>query len=115
MTPTVEDIEAWLGQPLPEPYRSFLAATAEYRSESISTLIYGRESIQERNETYECREYLPGHLMIGDDSGGSAIVLSLATGELHRIGMGAMTEEFFEPVASEFAAWEASGFGLPAD
>lgn len=29
MATTLEEIEAWLGHPLPEPYRGFLAETSE--------------------------------------------------------------------------------------
>jgi hypothetical protein len=108
---TIEDIETWLGHPLPEPYRSFLAGTAEnFLAANDRTLVYGRASIVERNETFEAQTYCPGHLAIGDDSGGSALVLSLADGSVHSVGMGAMTPDCFEPVAPSFAAWADAGF-----
>ncbi len=110
MEPLAE-IEAWLGQPLPEPYRSFLAATAEsFLAANDRTLVYGRDAVVERNDTYQSQAYCPGHLMVGDDSGGAALVLSLADGRVHSVGMGAMTPDCFEPVAPSFAVWQASGF-----
>jgi len=113
---TVEEIEAWLGRPLPEPYRSFLAGAAnDFLAGNDRTLVYGRDSVAERNETFESRRYCPGHLAIGDDSGGAALVLSLDDGRIHSVGMGAMTLEYFEPVAPSFAAWAAAGFPAVGD
>lgn len=108
---TTEEIEAWFGQPLPEPYRSFLGGTAEsFLAANGRTLVYGRSDIIERSDTHEAREYCPGHLMIGDDSGGSAFVMSLADGRIHSVGMGTMTPDCFEPVAPSFAVWADAGF-----
>ncbi len=108
---TLSEIEAWLGQPLLEPYRSFLAGTAEsFLAANDRTLVYGRDAVVERNDTYESKAYCPGHLMVGDDSGGAALVLSLADGRVHSVGTGAMTPDCFEPVAPSFAAWQAAGF-----
>lgn len=108
---SLEEVEAWLGQPLPEPYRSFLAVTAaSFLAVNGRTLVYGRDAVVERNDTYESRAYCPGHLMVGDDSGGAALVLSLADGRVHSVGMGAMTPDCFEPVAPSFAVWWTAGF-----
>jgi hypothetical protein len=107
----VGEVEAWLGHTLPEPYRSFLAGTADdFLADKGRTLVYGRGSVVERNEAFESRRYCPGHLAVGDDSGGAALVLSLAGGGVHRVGIGAMTPDCFEPVAPSFAAWAAAGF-----
>ena len=111
MAATIEEIEVWLGRPLPEPYRAFLAATpAHYLAANDRTLVYGRDCVMERNETYESRKYCPGFLMVGDDSGGTALVLSLDEGCVHSVGMGAMTRDCFEAVAPNFAAWVEAGF-----
>jgi hypothetical protein len=112
----LEEIEAWLGRPLPEPYRSFLAGAAEsFLAAHGRTLVYGRDAVVERNETYESRAYCPGHLMVGDDGGGAALVLSLADGRIRSVGMGAMTPDGFEPVAPSFAAWAGAGFPHASD
>lgn len=108
---TVEEIETWLGRPLPEPYRSFLAGTdASFLARNDRTLVYGRNDIVERNETCESQTYCPGHLVVGDDSGGSALVMSLADGRIHSVDMGAMTPDCFEPITLNFQAWADSGF-----
>ena len=108
---TVEEIEAWLGRALPEPYRAFLTVTAEdFLARNDRTLVYGRDAVIERNDSYESKTYCPGCLMIGDDSGGAALVLSLADGAVHRVDMGAMTPDCFAPVAPSFTAWAEAGF-----
>ena len=89
MAVTVKDVEVWLGQPLPEPYRSFLAAASDdFLAANDRTLVYGRLSVMDRNETLESQAFCPGHLALGDDSGGSALVLSLDDGSVHRVGRG---------------------------
>ncbi|MGL6075850.1 MAG: SMI1/KNR4 family protein [Fimbriiglobus sp.] len=108
---SLERIEAWLGQPLLEPYRSFLVRNAEsFLTDNDEILLYGVNAIAERNDTYQSRVYCPGHLMIADDGGGLAFVLSLMDGSIHSVGMGAMTPDCFSLVAANFAAWQASGF-----
>lgn len=116
MAATVEEIEAWLGRPLPEPYRSFLAGIVEdFLAGNDRTLVYGRDSVLERNETFEAKRYCPGHLAVGDDSGGVALVLSLDDGRVHSVGMGSMTPDEFKPVALSFVAWAAAGFPAAND
>jgi hypothetical protein len=111
VTPTIDEIETWLGRLLPEPYRQFLAGvTEDFVAGNDRTLVYGRASVVERNETLESKEYCPGHIAIGDNSGGSALVLSLDDGSVHTVDMGAMAPDCFEAVAPSFAAWAAAGF-----
>jgi hypothetical protein len=111
MAATVEEIEAWLGRHLPEPYRSFLAgATEDALASNDRTLVYGCESVVERNETFESKAFCPGHVAIGDDSGGSALILSLDDGKIYSVGMGTMSPDCFEPIAPSFAAWADAGF-----
>jgi hypothetical protein len=111
MLESLAEIEAWLGQPLPEAYRTFLAETSQsFLAANDRTLVYGYNAIVERNDTYESRAYCPGHLMIGDDSGGMALILSLADGSICSVSMGAMTPDCSVLVASSFPAWQAAGF-----
>ena len=107
----ITDIEVWLGRPLPQPYRSFLAQTDDdFLASNARTLVYGTVSIVERNTTFESKTYCPGHVAIADDSGGSALVVSLDDGSIHCVDMGAMTPDCFRPIASSFEAWVKSGF-----
>lgn len=116
MPNSIEQIEAWLGQMLPEPYRSFLARTASsLLAGNDRTLVFGNGDLVERNETLESRKYCPGHVAIADDSGGSAFILSLVDGRIHKVGMGAMTPDCFGPVAQSFQEWAGTGFPLVGD
>ena len=108
---SLAEIESWLGQPLPEPYRNFLAATAlSFLAANDRTLVYGCDALVERNETYESQAYCPGHLMVGDDSGGAALVMSLADGSIHQVGLGSMTPDCFELISGSFDKWAAAGY-----
>ncbi|MEK7917795.1 SMI1/KNR4 family protein [Burkholderia contaminans] len=53
------------------------------------------EVLPERNEVYEVEKYLPNYFMIGDDSGGQAILINSA-GEVFEVGMGVMNPNFLE-------------------
>ena len=113
---SLEDIEAWLGQALPEPYRSFLQRHPQSQwAADDRTLVYGRDVIVERNDTYESRQYCPGHIMVADDSGGVTFVLSLKDGSIHAVDMGAMTPDCFDAVAPGFAEWAEAGFRSTGD
>ena len=110
---SLADIEAWLGQPMPRQYISFLPDTAEsFLATNDRTLVYGRDSIVERNTTYQSHSYCPGHLMVGDDSGGAALIMSLEDERVYSVGMGAMTPDCFELVAPNFETWQAAGYSF---
>lgn len=111
MIPTIDSIELWIGWRLPDAYRSFLANTVNsFLADNDRTLVYGRVEIIERNETFQSKEYCAGNLMIGDDGGGAAIVLSLTDARIHCVDMGAMTTDCFEPLSQSFEEWKAAGF-----
>lgn len=111
MDATVDAIESWLGRRLPVAYREYLIDNPEdVLMENDRTLIYGCESVVERNTTFESQEYCPGYLAIGDDSGCTAFVLSLADGRIHQVDIGAMTSDSMKPVAQNFEQWSMAGF-----
>ena len=53
----------------------------------------------ERNADYEVEECLPGFFMIGDDSGGQAILIN-RQGEIFEVGMGSMSKEDIKKIAN---------------
>lgn len=112
---TIVEIEHWVGQALPEPYRTFLGAQEESLFVGDLVLLYGREDFIERNETTHTKEYLPGHVAVGDDSGGRQFVLALHDGRLFFVDAGAMMVEYFHPVADDFAEWLSSGCRFEGD
>ncbi len=109
----LDEIEAWVGQALPEPYRGFLDKHEQSLSVGDLVLLYGREDFVERNETWETQFFCPGFVAAGDDSGGRIILLSLANARLSLGDTGAMFPDMFHPLSDDFATWFAAGCPLP--
>ena len=113
MSKTMQEIEAFqqaLGRTLPAYYWAFLKDWHEdMRGEQV--LLYGAESLRERNETYDTQQACPGYVTIGDDSGGRAVMLALDDGDraVYLVGHGSMQRDDFERVADDFHAWLADG------
>ena len=112
---TLGAIEEWIGQPLPEPYRTFLEGLPVERSVGDCVLLYGREIFVDKNEQTEAKTYCPGFVTVGDDSGGQQFVLSLTDGRLSLVDAGAMARDCFHPVADDFGSWLSSGCRFDGD
>ena len=84
--------------------------TGEPRDDGL--MIYAPEDLPERNRTYEVAQYLPGHLMIGDDSGGRGILVD-GNGALWICGLGALFVDCREPLSPHLAQWVMQGCALP--
>lgn len=81
------------GGPLPEEYVELLRiADGGYTQGNLSIL--GVEDCVQRNVDYEVERYMPGHFMIGDDGGGTAILLNLRDRRIYEVDMGVMDERF---------------------
>lgn len=106
---TLAEIETWIGQPLPESYRTFLGSLPVERSVGNYVLLYGREIFIDKNEQTETKTYCPGFVTVGDDSGGQQFVLSVTDGRLSLVDAGAMTPDCFHPVADDFGSWLSTG------
>ena len=98
-----------LGHALPAYYLRFLQGWQEgLRGEQV--LLYGAESLVERNETYDTLQSCPGYITIGDDSGGRAVMLALDDGDraVYLVGHGSMQYDDFERLADDFTSWLAA-------
>ena len=116
MDSELEAIRKWLGgAPVPADYWSYLTGMADEVPVGRGGILYHKAYILERNETYEVREYCPGYLNIGDDGGGYAIVLELATGGVRIVEHGTMTPDGMREVAPSFADWQRAGFRIPGE
>lgn len=103
----------WIGvESLPVDYVTFVLRLRQSELVSSKVLIYSFLEIIERNETFEVKEYCPGYLAIGDDSGGTALVLCLKTGKIGMVDHGSMNPEDIHVVAKSFAEWQAAGFKI---
>lgn len=112
----IESIEAWAGAKLPEAYKSVLGG-CEAGVFHDPVLIYPAADVVERNRTFETTEYCPGHIAIGDDGGGRAVVIGLGdhqTCPVFVVDHGSMSPASFEMVAADLAAWVGAGCPLPA-
>ena len=89
-------------------YSSFLAARSDSAPTGDFVLLYGQSDLPERNETFEIHTYLPGWVAIGDDGGGTAILMRLdGSSSVYRCGHGAIGSLDPELVADSFARWLA--------
>lgn len=84
--------------------------TGEPRDDGL--MIYAPEDIAERNQTYELAQYLPDHLMVGDDSGGRGILLD-SRGAVWICGLGALFLDMRELLSPHLSQWVEQGCPLP--
>jgi len=97
-------------------YQAFLEQAEGDRSVGDYVLLYGRHALAERNATYEVQKYLPGWIAIGDDGGGSAILMRLdGSHQVYKCGHGALGSVDPELVAESFATWLSDCCPLPED
>jgi hypothetical protein len=81
----------------PQAYVDLLLMSNGLSSEGCLAL-HEIDVLPTRNADYEVAEYLPGYFMIGDDSGGQAILIN-ENGEVFEVGMGVMSIDFLEKSA----------------
>jgi len=107
----MEKIEEYFGTSLPEAYKNFLIHNTDYlQNDLVAT--YLLEGIIERNTVYETKEYAPGYIAIGDDSGGSAFLLKLkeTNSPVYSVDHGSMDPLDMELVSNSFTEWQESSF-----
>lgn len=83
----VRDAAAALPFRLPDAYARFLTLSNGLYSGDQLVLIE-LEDLAARNQDYEIQHWLPGHVMIGDDSGGTAILMRDGDPTIFESGMG---------------------------
>lgn len=78
-------------------------------------LLYGKNDLAERNQTFEIGMYLPDHLLIGDDSGGRGVLVHCnnANHPVYLFDPGAMDEDDLCLLAESLDQWLASGCPIP--
>jgi len=78
--------------------------------------IYETGDIIERNQTYEVEENARSYVLIGDNSGGRALLMSRTAGPAVFIcDMGFLDADYFHPVADDLASWISVGAELGSD
>lgn len=87
----IDKCEQEAGYSLPEDYVALLLISDGLQTDGNLSLLEV-ESIAERNRDYEVQDYLPGFVMIGDDSGGNALLMKTGDSAVYEVGMGVMDE-----------------------
>jgi len=114
----MQELEQYIGYLLPQDYLSFVDYIRQnFGPEPINDLIYiylEEDQIIERNETFEMKEYLPGYLGIGNDSGGSEIIIRLTEtkNKIYYTNHGAYFEDALEIIAESFQDLIERNFSL---
>lgn len=88
-----------LGKAIPPAYAELLAISNGLSAVGGLTLLEA-EDIAQRNRDYEVAEYLPDYVMIGDDSGGVAILMKHGAETIFEVDMGVMDESDIEVSAN---------------
>ena len=98
---------------LPEDYATLLAQADGVAADHF--ILYSCVELPERNATYEVDRYAPGFVTVGDDGGGSALVMRAGPGRspVFRVGHGTMTPPDMVRLADSLAEW--IGAGCPVD
>lgn len=111
----INDIEKALGVVLPGAYRHFLLQE-QLTTDRIGNLLllYGTNSLLERNTTYAVQKYLPAYISIGDDSGGQAICLHCSSNDekVYITGYGALDTGSMAVLSNNFTDWIQNGCSL---
>jgi len=83
-------------------------------------LIYGPQTITERNETYEVADYAPHWVLVGDDSGGGGLFMrrhGRDRASVHLLDLGAIEPDIMgaasEKVTDDLLGWLRSGADIP--
>jgi hypothetical protein len=109
----IAEAESEMGIKFPEEHRLLLTYSNGLFANDLVTL-YSTEDIAERNSTYEIAEYLPGYLMIGDDSGGSGIFLDTGSNPspVYLMGHGSLDVSIAIVLAPSMTDWINQKFKL---
>lgn len=107
----IRQAERDYGGALPEDYVAFLRVSNGGRTQGNLSLLEVEDCVQ-RNRDYEVAEYMPGYFMIGDDGGGTAIVLKLADQRIYEVDMGVMDEDSAQLSADSLQALIKDGMTL---
>lgn len=114
----MKKLEQLLGTELPGDYLSFLEYIKNNFTDGLVTgnvFIYLHEDdLIERYNTFEMGTYLPEYLGIGNDSGGSEIIISLAEkkSKIYFADHAAYFENCLQIIAQDFDDFINSGFSI---
>ena len=94
-------------------YQRWLVAVTDDAATAAGLAVFCRESLLERNTTYEVGEWLAGYLMIGQEGDRGFFLRCDGDGPVFSADLGALGAVDLEVVAPAFEVWLRSGFALP--
>lgn len=107
----IREAERENGGPLPAAYLELVRIHNGGSTQGNLSILPVEDCVQ-RNADYEVAEYMPGYFMIGDDGGGTAIVLNEQDGRIHEVSMGVMDEQFAQLSADSLEEFLELGTSL---
>jgi hypothetical protein len=114
----ISQISRAFGAPLPAVYATYLTTNDETLRED-GLLLYGSNSLLERNTSLYVQRHVSEFLAVGDDSGGSLIVIRFSdpAARPFLVDGGAlvsnMPQSLLKPLADSWLEWQRTGFPLP--
>ncbi|WP_086929577.1 SMI1/KNR4 family protein [Agarilytica rhodophyticola] len=108
---TIIEIEERLSLKLPSEYIKLLKQADGFFLDNGIT-VYSSKDICERNETFEVQDYAPGHLAIGDDSGGLSILINLENEKIFSVDQGSMDVDDMTLIGNSLSNWLLNGCKL---
>lgn len=110
----IDNVEIELQSNLPDSYKELLLTSNGVTTDN-GIIIYGTKDLIERNETWETKDYAPGYIAIGDDSGGNVILMRTNVEEVLIVDSGAMTPEHASLLSTSLSEWMKSGFKINSE
>lgn len=92
----------------PGSYKEFLKRSNGFMLTN-GVFLYGLDDLVERNNTLEVQTYAPGHLAIGDDSGGISVLVRVSTEEIFSVDQGSMDIDDMTRLANTVIDWINAG------
>lgn len=109
-------IEKEMGAIFPKVYRELLLLTNGFIT-GEGEKIYGVDEIEERNQTWQVKEYAKGYIAVGDNSGGMVYLMKQGINEKEMITVdcGYMNPKDATIVTDDFEKWISEGCIIEED
>lgn len=106
----IKKVEEEMGLVLPNAYKQLLQHTNGFVAEN-GVVIFGIDIINERNATYEVREYAEGYVAVGSNGGGKFLLMAAneSATELIQVDSGIMNPTYANVVSGNFIKWINDG------
>lgn len=113
--PLIQAIQETLQITLPSFYIDFLDRHALDTTRNFNdiTCLLGTADIAGLNKAYGVQQWMPGYIMIGNDSGDNGILIQEAEAndpQIYLVGLGALSADDAAVLAASLSSWEQRGY-----